>query len=450
MLTRWLRSRTLLDASGLSSENLSSANLSLASLSPANLSSGNLSSGGLSSEIVIVGAGLAGVTLAAVLGRQGRRVIVVDPRSSCPPLFRAEKIEREQVRLLRKFGLLEHLFPYAARVREVRGAYDGRIFKTSPIEQYGIRHADMVNALRAQTPATVDYRQDRVEHIANSSGVQRVKLSRGEELSCRLVVLACGVSDGLLTNLGLQRRVVQRDQSIGFGFNIAASEARPFDFDALTYYSFSPATRIDYLTLFKFRETMRANLFVFRSANDPWVREFIQEPERMLRRDLPKLSGLIGKYRVTSEVDSGRVDLYKVNEHSLPGVVMIGDAFQNTCPAAGMGLDKVLTDVDVVSECIPGWLASPGMSGNKLADFYEHPRKRETDSEALQRAQDHRRLVVDQSLRWRIHRQLVHLKWQVLSAVWPLRQLRTPALGMAVVQRTIRNQSMKAETVGWQ
>jgi 2-polyprenyl-6-methoxyphenol hydroxylase-like FAD-dependent oxidoreductase len=398
----------------------------------------------LSSDIVIVGAGLAGVTLASVLGRQGQRVIVVDPRSSCPPLFRAEKFERQQVSLLRKFGLLEHLLPYSARVSEVRAGYDGRIFKASPIEQYGIKHADMVNALRAQTPAGVEYRVGRVESIANSSEVQQVKLSGGEELTCRLVVLACGVSAGLDADLGLHRRVVQRDQSMGFGFDISASKARPFDFDALTYYSFSPQTRIDYLTLFKFRETMRANLFVFRSASDPWVRDFIQEPEQMLRRHLPKLSRLIGEYRVTSKVVSGRVDLYKVNNESQPGVVMIGDAFQSACPAAGGGLDKVLTDVDVLSECIPGWLASPGMSASKLLDFYNHPRKRVTDSQAFQDAQDHRRLVTDHSLRWQIHRLLLFVKWQLLGAIWALGQFKVPPVGVSASQRTV-----KSENPGW-
>lgn len=393
----------------------------------------------LSSEIVIVGAGLAGVTLAAVLGRQGRRVIVVDPHSSCPPLFRAEKIEKEQVRLLRKFGLLEHLLPHSGQVREVRGSYDGRIFKTSPIEQYGVKYADMVNALRARMPAGVNYRLGRVEHIANSSGVQCVKLNGGEELTSRLVVLACGVSAGLLANFGLHRRVVQKDQSLGFGFNIAASQARAFDFDALTYYCLSPSTRIDYLTLFKFPKTMRANLFVFRSASDPWVREFIQEPDRMLRRHLPKLSSVIGEYRVTGEVESGRVDLYQVHGDTQPGVVMIGDACQSACPATGMGLDKVLTDVDVLSECIPRWLATPGMSTSKLGDFYQHPRKRAMDSRALQRAQDHRRLVIDQSLRWQIHRRLLCLKWQLLGS---MRQFRVPAVGKST------KQTGQSETLG--
>jgi len=304
---------------------------------------------------------LAGSTLAAVLGQQGRRVILVDPASTCPPVFKAEKLDVDQVELLRKFGLLEHLLPHSGRWDEVRLGYDGRIFKTIRVEQYGVSYADMVNALRAKMPPVVDYRQGRVEHIANSGQVQRVKLSGGEELTARLVVLASGVSSGLESDLGLRRRVVRRDQSLVLGFDVAASPAQPFDFDSIAYYSVSPSTRIGYLTLFKFRDAMRANLFVFRSAYDPWVREFIAEPDRMLRSHLPKLSRVTGEYRVVSKVESGRVDLYCVNGNPQPGVVLIGDAFQSACPSTGLGLDKILTDVDVLSMCVSRWLTTAGM-----------------------------------------------------------------------------------------
>jgi 2-polyprenyl-6-methoxyphenol hydroxylase-like FAD-dependent oxidoreductase len=377
---------------------------------------GNSGPSDLSAEIIIVGAGVAGAALAAVLGQQGRRAILVDPHSICPPQFRAEKIEREQVLLLRKLGLLEHLLPYSGRVSEVRGGYDGRIFKTSPIEQYGLKYAEMVDALRAQIPPVVVSRVGRVEAIANSDQVQRVKLLGGEELTSRLVVMASGGCAGVEANLGMRRRVIQKDQSLGFGFDIAASDSQPFPFDGLTYYSMSPSTCIDYLTLFKFRKTVRANLFVFRSPSNPWVREFIQDPEPMLRRYLPKLSLVTGEYRVISKVESGRVDLYTVDCDPQPGVVLIGDAFQSACPATGMGMDKVLTDVDVLAECLPRWLATPGMSADKLADFYRHPRKLAMDSLALQRSQDHRRLAIDPSLRWRIHRFLLHAKWKLLGS----------------------------------
>jgi 2-polyprenyl-6-methoxyphenol hydroxylase-like FAD-dependent oxidoreductase len=356
---------------------------------------------------------MAGSTLAAVLGQQGRRVILVDPRSSCPRVFKAEKVDREQALLLRKFGLLEHLLPHSRRWSQVRAGYDGRIFKTVRTEQYGINYADMVNALRANLPPVVDYRCASVELIANSEEVQRVKLRGGEELTSRLVVLASGVSSGLLSNLRLRRRVLQKEQCVVLGFDAAASPAQGFDFDSVAYYSVSPSTCINYLTLFKVRNIMRANLFVYRSTNDPWVREFIQEPGQMLRRHLPELTRVTGTFQVISKVESGSVDLYGVDGNPQPGVVLIGDAFQSACPATGLGLSKVLTDVDVLSRCIPCWLATPGMGTGKLVDLYNHPRKLATDSRALQRSHNERCVSIDSSLRWQIHRSLLHLKWQL-------------------------------------
>lgn len=376
---------------------------------------------------------MAGSILAAVLGQQGRRVMLVDQRSSCLQVFKAEKLNAgTQVELLRKFGVLEHLLPHSGRWSEVRAGYEGRIFKTWPIEQFGINYADMVNVLRGRLPSSVDCRLGRVERIANSGDVQRVTLLGGEELSARLVVLASGGSSGMLANLGLRRRVIQKDQSLVFGFDVAAAQAQFLDFSSITYYSISPSTRISYLTLFNIGKTIRGNLFVFRSADDPWVREFILEPDRMLRRSLPKLSRVIGEYRVTSKVESGRVDLYRVDGNPQPGVALIGDAFQSVCPVTGMGLDKVLTDVDVLSMCIPRWLATPGMGADKLADFYDDRRKLAKDSEAVRRAHKERCAATDPSLRWQIHRFLLHLKWQLSSGIEALRRRKQSKAGKTV------------------
>jgi lipid II:glycine glycyltransferase (peptidoglycan interpeptide bridge formation enzyme) len=211
--------------------------------------------------------------------------------------------------------------------------------------------------------------------------------------------------------------MIQRNQSFVFGFTIAPLESQPFDFDSVTYYSLEPSARIDYLTLFKIRQTMRANLFVFRPATDPWVREFILEPRQMLRRWLPKLERVTGDFRIVSKIESGGVDLYRMDGNPPPGVLMIGDAFQSVCPSTGMGLDKILTDVDVLSECVPDWLSTPGMGYGKLADFYNHPRKLATDTRALHRAINQRRAATNTAPRWRIHRFLRHIRWHALGAI---------------------------------
>jgi 2-polyprenyl-6-methoxyphenol hydroxylase-like FAD-dependent oxidoreductase len=353
--------------------------------------------------------------LASVLGQRGQRVILVDPRQSYPPVFKAEKIDQDQVHLLRKLDLLECLLPYSGRVREVRVGYDGRIVKAIPIEQYGISYPDMVNALRKNLPATVEFRMGRVDSISNGGDLQHVRLAAGGDLRSRLVVIASGGNIQLERKLGFHRHIIQKSQSFVFGFDISSPESQTFDFDSITYYSLNPAARIDYLTLFKIRETMRANLFVFRSADDPWVRDFIQQPERMLLHFMPKLNRITGEFRITSKIESGGCDLYRMPGDPYPGVIIMGDAFQSVCPSTGMGLDKILTDVDVLAEFIPSWLSTPGMGCGKLADFYSHPRKLAIDSRALHRAIFQRRAATDTSLRWRLRRVLKHIRWRVLS-----------------------------------
>jgi 2-polyprenyl-6-methoxyphenol hydroxylase-like FAD-dependent oxidoreductase len=368
---------------------------------------------GCSAHIIVVGAGLAGTTAAAVLGQQGWQVILVDPRLSCPPIFRAEKIEPDQVQLLRKFGLLEPLLHRAGRVRKIGAYYNGRLFRITPIEQYGLYYNDMVNTLRAGLPPSVQFKLGRVVEIANSAELQHVTLAGGEELTSRLVVLACGPNAEIPISLRLKRVLVQKNQSVAIAFTIARADGLPFPFDGVTFFSTSPAEGIDYLSLFPIGETMRANLFAFPAAGDPWVRLLIRQPKQRLEACLPKLRRAIGDYRVVSKIETARIDLYRTEGEPPPGIVLIGDASQNVCPSTGMGLSKIFTDVDVLClECVPLWFQSPGMSSEKLLGFSNHPRKRATDTTALQTAFYRRQATTGRSLRWRIHRLRLHLSMQ--------------------------------------
>jgi 2-polyprenyl-6-methoxyphenol hydroxylase-like FAD-dependent oxidoreductase len=169
-------------------------------------------------------------------------------------------------------------------------------------------------------------------------------------------------------------------------------------------------------------DVMRANLFTFGSASDPWVRQFIKAPHRELQHVFPELlrpalAHLIGDFGVAGHVETGRIDLYQMQATSQPGVVLIGDAFQNACPSTGMGLSKVLTDVDVLcSEYVPRWLATAGMDREKVAMFYGDARKFAVDRSALEKAAYRRRAVTDPSLRWRVHRLRLRLGRQFSSA----------------------------------
>jgi 2-polyprenyl-6-methoxyphenol hydroxylase-like FAD-dependent oxidoreductase len=358
---------------------------------------------GNSADIVVVGAGLAGVTASATLARQGWRVILVDPRPSYPPVFKAEKIEPEQAAFLTQFGLHEGLRK-ATHIAEIRAFFNGRYLGSTPTNQYGIYYNLLVNTLRTHLPETVEFKLGRIVTIANSGNFQVVTMSEGARLTCRLVVLACGLNGDLAANLGVQRIWVQKHQSVALGFTLVTPSGGRFPFDAVTYRVMSLKTGIDYVSLFPIGDTLRANLFAFPRPDAEWVRRFINDPGRELPRVLPKLQQAIGEYRLKGKVESSLIHLYRTQGEQPPGVVLIGDACQNVCPSTGIGLTKIFTDVQVLRDCVPRWFATAGMRGEKLREFLLDPRKQASDAKALGTASYRRYACTIRSPRWKIHR----------------------------------------------
>jgi 2-polyprenyl-6-methoxyphenol hydroxylase-like FAD-dependent oxidoreductase len=373
-------------------------------------------------DVVIVGAGLAGATAAVILGRAGIGVTLVDPRPTYPDSFKAERIEEDQAELLRRFGLLDALRPWSASIGHVVLGDNGRQLDLLPIQQYGIFYQDLVNEVRRQIPPTVEVRVARVRQVTMCGDAQRVGLEDGHTVAARLVVLASGTAGQLLPGLALTRRIVRKGHSLTCGFSIRRVDGRPFPFEALTYFAERVDSRIGHISLFAMRDQMRVNLFTYWRAKDDQMRRFAASVDEELRRLLPGLERLTGPFETTGRVEVCPTDLYTVEGYLRPGAVLIGDAFQTSCPATNSGMSKVLNDVEVLCfACLPQWLATPGMGAEKIARFYDHPQKRACDTHALQGSLYLHRLRTDRSLPWRLRRQRARL--QLRLAGWR-RQLR--------------------------
>ena len=362
-------------------------------------------------DILIVGGGVAGTTAAILAAEQGLKTVLIDRWVKYPNCFKAEKIESDQADLYRKFRLMDTLRPWTGSIREIWWAQSGRVIRHVPTEQYGIFYHDMVNALRTRLPKDVEFKAGRVTGIQNTEDRQTVTLDTGEVYMPRLVVMAAGTGPNLSAQLGLKRQMIQKEQSFAAGFNIQRVDGRKFDFDSITYYPDGTSSRLAYLTLFWIGSTMRANLFACWSNSEERARQFVADPKAELSRWLPELTNLTGPFEIASPVESGRIDLYQTESPARPGIVLIADAFQSVCPITGTGLTKVLTDVDVLClECLPEWLASPGMPQSKIASFYAHPRKQEVDRLSIAGAHYARHISTDVSLGW--HARRLHRSWE--------------------------------------
>src|SRR5262249_4098126 len=148
-------------------------------------------------DIVIAGGGLAGSTAAAMLARDGYRVVLVDPHAVYPPDLRCEKLDGAQTAILRRTGLAGAVLRAGTFDGGSWVARFGRVIEKREGDQHGILYDTLVNTIRAEIPAGAGFIQGKVTAIANGADRQVVTTTTGEEISARLVVVANGLNIGL-------------------------------------------------------------------------------------------------------------------------------------------------------------------------------------------------------------------------------------------------------------
>jgi 2-polyprenyl-6-methoxyphenol hydroxylase-like FAD-dependent oxidoreductase len=380
----------------------------------------------LNTDVVIVGGGLAGSLTAAMLGRAGIDAVLIDPRPEYPPEFRCEKLDGDQVAILKKTGLAEAVLRVSTPDVVSWVARFGRVVERRPGDQEGIFYAPLVNTVRTQIPPRIRFIEAKATVLKTGATSQTVTTSTGETVTARLIVLANGLSIGLRDQLDLTREVLSPCHSISIGFDISPVGRPAFDFPALTYYSEQTGDNTALITFFPIGRTMRANLFVYRGMDDPWLQAFRAAPQDTLFALMPGLRQLVGDFKIDDHIKIRPVDLYATRGHLRHGVVLVGDAFSTSCPAAGTGARKVLTDVErLCNVYIPRWLATPGMDADKIAAFYDDPVKLACDRFCFNKAHMLKSLSIDPGLHWSARR------WARFIAQYArgkLRRWQTPRL----------------------
>ena len=357
-------------------------------------------------DIAIIGGGLAGSTAAAMLGRAGIATVMIDPHENYPFDFRVEKLSGgTQLDLLVKTGIADSVLRSTTHDGENWIARAGYLLDKRPSQQFGIMYHSLIMAIRAEIRKPAELVYAKVTDVSTSEERQKLTLSNGETISARLVILANGLNIGLRRNLGIERQIISACHSISIGFDLVPAGRKAFTFPALTYFSERPSDRIPYLTLFPIGDKMRANLFAYREADDPWLREMRQKPVETMNAALPRLRRIIGECTLSGDVKIRPADLYVSSGYRRHGIVLVGDAFATTCPVSGTGSDKVLTDVTQLCNVhIPKWLATDGMGEAKIASFYDDPVKQACDDWSSAKAFNFRKVTLDRGLYWKAQR----------------------------------------------
>jgi 2-polyprenyl-6-methoxyphenol hydroxylase-like FAD-dependent oxidoreductase len=241
-------------------------------------------------------------------------------------------------------------------------------------------------------------------------------------------VLATGRGERLRRSLGIQRRLLRERHSLCIGFSLTSDGPESAPIESFILHGERAGDGIGFVSLFPMDGVTRVNLFCYRDPKAAWALGFREDPLGSLTRTFPRLAPLLKGAKVAGPAEFGVTDLYEAQDHLQAGVVVIGDAFRSSCPATGMGITRILTDVRQLSRIyVPSWLATEGMPARKIAEFYDDPAKRAVDLHSRRSAETGRAAATLVSLGWRAYRILRNFKRALGDA-----QIRLSRLGPTV------------------
>ena len=320
---------------------------------------------GLSADVVIVGGGIGGGTLATVLARTGLEVIVLERETVYPDRVRGEWMPPWGVAEFKRLGLLDVLDEHGALNVERNVSYDENwspdVAEQRPVNftkllpdipgALCIGHPTMCNAFAASAKAAGAHVLNGIKDIEVTSGNDPVVTfsSNGSrvQLRPRLVIGADGRNSSVRKQLGFSVLSDEPHNLLG-GMLVANVPDFPRNIQTV-----GTEDRLHYLVFPQGKDLVR--LYVCYDFAD---RAKFSGPDREARLlQAFRLNCLPYSERILAGTPMGTFNSYSNEDHwvddpTAPGVVLIGDAAGHNDPITGQGLSITARDVRIVSDIL--------------------------------------------------------------------------------------------------
>ena len=315
----------------------------------------------MDSDVIILGGGLVGSTLALALGAHGLRSIVIDPADpeiTLTPGFdgRASAVASASGRMLDAIGLGSALMDKGCRIKAIRvsdGLRPGAL-DFVPDEADGALGTMYENKLLRRTLFDAVSRNGKIDFRMKTSAIKvdrgegsvRVMLGSNETVRAPLLVAAEGRNSPTRTAAGLTMAKWQYDQQAIIG---AFHHERPHDNTA--YEIFYPSGPFALLPLRDDDEGHRSAIVWTVDAGNggPMMklpdRAFLAEAER-------RMGGFLGKLTGASPRASYPLGFHHAARITADRLALVGDAAHGIHPIAGQGLNLGFRDVAALTEVL--------------------------------------------------------------------------------------------------
>lgn len=325
-------------------------------------------------DVLIVGYGPVGATLANLLGRFGVRTLVVDKATEIFKAPRAIALDNEALRILQMAGLEEGAFDTVAipavHMRSPRFGNYARIASAGQIDG----HPKLVTFYQPQLESVLRERLARYDSVQAMTGVELLGFEAKAEGVAAHVKLADGATARIrarfLVGADGANSKVRQDLGLGFGGRTFVQDWLVVDAqrvpDPIRHIEFicDPARPVPHMVAPGERQRWE---FMLRPGE---TREQMERPE-VVRR-------LLAPWARTEDIHIERVAVYRfharmADRFSEGRVFLVGDAAHITPPFAGQGLVAGLRDVANLSWKL-AWVVQ-GRADVAILDSYDAERR---------------------------------------------------------------------------
>ena len=335
-------------------------------------------------DVIIVGARVAGSVLAALLGQQGHRVLLLEKTHFPSDTLSTHFFRAPALRAFERLGVLDEVKSAAPPMTVLWNYIDGHVFSDAINEpEEHLRYflcerritLDWILIQRANQGPGIEICQDahvrdlnrRDDHV---TGVRWQEADGMHEASARVVVGADGFYSTLAKSLRPSYETqfpVRRCMYYTYFHGIESLDEVPFAEhhfvgDTLTYVFPTDAS----LTL------------VAVSTPISEFPSFKKEPLKHLRAhldSLPLLAPRLRKAEIAADVKgAGNIPCYQRVPYG-PGWVLVGDAQQVMDPWSGMGIDHAATHASLLANSLHRFLTDAASWEATMSDYHAQARQ---------------------------------------------------------------------------
>jgi 2-octaprenyl-6-methoxyphenol hydroxylase len=312
-------------------------------------------------DVIIVGGGLNGPTLALALSNIGLRTIVIDTLAAPTRGLRdfdgrSYALAHASMRLLRNIGIWGDVADHTQPMLEIK-VTDGRAGEGPAPWMLHFDHAEIEEGpmgfmcedryLRRALLAAMDA-NDRITQLSGETVVAQdvgsVTLASGQTLKAKLIIGADGRTSGTATRAGIKRT--------GWGYGqtaIVCAVGHEKPHGGIAHQFFMPSGPLAILPL------LHNRCSIVWSETDARAAEIMaMDDADFLNALRPAFGDFLGELTLTGKRYSYPLGLTLANRFIADRVALIGDAAHGLHPIAGQGLNAGLRDVaalvDVLSD----------------------------------------------------------------------------------------------------